>query len=144
MLLLEYYELQFYFWNKFNKLNIINNFIKWFYSLYILIIFSFYINDIFNTTFAVTIFWWIVASIFLFFGIIKDRIKYRTMWLYLLSLVLIKIFISDLWLWIDDAVSRVLALIVIWILLIIISIQYTKRYWNNLKGEFSLDNLWEK
>ena len=128
-------------WNKLNKFTIINNTLNFLISIYLFFIVSNYILDIFEITFAVTIFWWIVSSILLFYGISLDKIKYRTIWLYLLSLVLIKIFGYDIWNWIDDAVTRVIAFIWIWILLIIISTRYTKKYWNNLKWEFSLSNL---
>ena len=132
-----------FWWNKLNKVKIFNNFVNWAYVLYILIIVSYYIDDIFGTTFAVTIFWWIISSILLMFGIIKDKIKYRTLWLYLLSLVLIKICI-DLFIWIDDGVTRILALIGIWTLLIIVSLLYSKRYWNNLLWEFDFSNLFDE
>lgn len=131
-------------WGKFNKVKLINNLLVWSYLFYLIVIISIYILNIFETTFAVTIFWWLVSSIFLLKGIGIDKIKLRTIGLYILLWVLIKIFSYDLWFGLEDWVSRILALIWIGVLLIFISIQYTKKYWNNLKWEFDLDNLNEK
>jgi len=128
-------------WNKFNTEKLLANILKIFISLYILAIISFYIYDIFNTTFAITIFWWLVSSGLLLHWISRDIKKIRTIWLYLLSLVLAKIFLYDLWYGLDDAVTRVVAFMVIWVLLIIISTQYSKKYGNNLLGEFHYKNL---
>lgn len=109
--------------------------------LYILVILSMYVFDIFNTTFAITIFWAIVSGWLLLSWISKDIIKYRTIGLYLLSLILTKIFLFDIWYWLDDAATRVVALIGIGILLIVISTRYTSKYGNNLKWEFELKNI---
>lgn len=131
----------------FNKINrekpfyIILNFAIFFY---LLLITSYYVYDIFNTTFAITFYWWLTAFFMLFYWISKDYIKLRTIWLYIVILTTIKIFFYDIWFWIDDAVSRVLAFIVIWILLIIISLKYSKQYWNNLSWEFRFDNFYKK
>ena len=129
----------------FTRLNTIKNYNPFLYTIYILytlMIVSLFIYDIFEITFAVTIFWWIVASLFLLFGISKNKIKLRTLWLYLLSLVLWKIFIYDIWYWLDDAISRVFALIFIGILMIIISTQYSRKYGNNIAWEFDIKNLY--
>lgn len=127
-------------WNKININKYYNKFINSIFVLYTLAIVSYFVFDIFASTFAITIFWWITASIILFHGINTDKWKLRTIWLYLFTLVLWKIFIYDIW-YLDNAVTRVIALLVIWILLIIISIKYTSKYWNNLKWEFSFTNL---
>lgn len=128
-------------WSKINKENMTNVALKIIFSIYILIIVSHYIYDIFNNTFAITIFWWVIASLMVIFWIQKDKIKYRTSWLYLIWLVSIKIFLYDIWYSIDDAVVRVLALMIIWWLYIAISIIYSKKYGNNLKWEFNLSNI---
>ena len=132
------------FWNKINKLSYLNTFVNLIFAFYLLVITSIYVYDIFNTTFAVTIYWWVSASIMLFYGLAKDIIKLRTIWLYLVSLTALKIFLYDIWYGIDDAVSRVVALIVIWVLFITISTRYTKKYWNNITKEFSPSNLINK
>jgi len=134
------------FWNRINIEKTLNPYINIVFWIYLLIITSSYVYDIFNTTFAVTIYWWISASIMLFYGISKDVIKLRTLWLYLITLTSAKIFLYDIWYGIDNWVSRVIALIVLWILFIIISTRYTKIYWNNLKWEFKFSNFvdWKK
>ena len=132
-----------YLWNKQPIRSYSNTVINSIFVLYTLAIISFFVFDIFATTFAITIFWWIVASLFLFYGINNEKIKMRTTWLYLLSLVLVKIFIFDIW-YLDDAVTRVIALMIIWVLLIMISIQYTSKYWNNLIWEFNFKNFFSK
>ncbi len=129
------------FWNKLNKYKVLDIFINLIFSIYLLFITSYYVYDIFDTTFAVTIYWWLTSSILLFYGIAKDFIKLRTIWLYLISLTALKIFFYDIWYGIDDAISRVVAFIVIWILMIIISTRYTKKYGNNIVWEFSLSNI---
>lgn len=130
-------------WNKFNTSKVYNKFINGIFTVYTLFIISEFVLDIFNTTFAVTIFWAVISSILLFYGISSNKIKLRTIWLYLLTLVLGKIFLFDIW-ELDEAVTRVVALIAIWILLIVISTKYTKKYWNNLSWEFDFDNLIDK
>jgi hypothetical protein len=131
-------------WNKINKQKSLNAFLNIVFSLYLLIITSIYVYDIFSSTFAVTIYWWITSSIILFYWIAKDKIKLRTIWLYLISLTTLKIFLYDIWYGLDDAISRVAALIILWVLFIIISTRYTKKYWNNITKELSFKNLKEK
>ncbi len=131
-------------WNKLNKQKSLNNKLNIIYWIYFIIITSMYIYNIFNSTFAVTIYWWISSSIILFYGISKDKIKLRTIWLYLISLTTLKIFLYDIWYGLDDAISRVAALIILWVLFIIISTQYTKKYWNNILWELSFKNLKNK
>ena len=130
-----------YIWNKFNTLKNLTKILKILLSLYILVIISIYVYDIFQTTFAITIFWWVVSSALLLYWINIEIKKYRTIWLYILTLVLTKIFLYDMWYALDDAVTRVVAFMVIWVLLIFISIQYSKKYGNNLLWEFHYKNL---
>ena len=132
-----------YLWNKINLKTFYNKFINIIFILYSLAIVSYFVYDMFSTTFAITIFWWLIASLFLFYWINVEKMKMRTSGLYLLSLVLWKIFIYDIW-DLDDAVTRVIALMIIWVLLIIISIQYTSKYWNNLIWEFNIKNLFSE
>ena len=129
-----------YVWNKFNTQTFYNKFINSIFVLYTLAIISYFVFDIFTTTFAITIFWWIIASGFLFHWISSEKVKMRTIWLYLFTLVLWKIFIYDIW-YLDNAITRVFALMVLWTLLIIISTKYTAKYWNNLIWEFNIKNL---
>ncbi len=129
------------YWNKFNNISIYNKTLNGITLVYLLIIISTYIYDIFNNTFAITIFWWIISIYLLIRWISSDKIKLRTIWLYLLTLVLLKIFLYDIWYWLDNAVSRVIVFIILWILLIFVSTRYSKKYWNNLVWEFNLNNL---
>lgn len=134
-----------YLWNKLNYSKFWNLFLNIFFWIYLLLITTIYVYDIFDTTFAITIYWWLSSSILLFSWISNDNIKLRTLWLYLIMLTSLKIFIYDIWLWywIDDAMTRVIAFIVIWIMFIIISTRYTKKYWNNISKEFNLNNFVE-
>ena len=128
-------------WKFFDKSKSINISLLITLCLYLLCILSIYVFDIFNTTFAITIFWAIVSGWLLLSGISKNIIKYRTIGLYLLCIVLTKIFLFDIWYWLDNAATRVVALIGIWVLLIVISTRYSSKYWNNLKWEFELKNI---
>ena len=51
-----------------------------------------------------------------------------------------KIIFSDVWS-VEDAVTRVVALMLVGGLMIAISLLYTKKYGGNLKGEWDLKNL---
>ena len=128
-------------WNKYNTKKLLNGVVNIIFGIYFLAITSWYVYDIFDTTFAITIYWWVFASILLFHWLSKDIIKLRTLWLYLIMLTTLKIWWIDIWIGMDDTISRVVALIVIWILLIIISTKYSKKIWNNISKEFSLSNL---
>lgn len=130
-----------FLWHKFDKQKIVNNFIKISFSIYLLIIVSIYIYDIFSSTFAITMFWWVVASILLFNWIQKDIQKFRTVGLYLVILVSIKIFLFDIWYTADNAIIRVFAFMLIWALYIAVSLLYTRKYWNNLKKELNIWNV---
>ncbi|MDD3144966.1 MAG: DUF2339 domain-containing protein [Candidatus Gracilibacteria bacterium] len=129
------------YWNKFNNISIYNKTLNGITLVYLLIIISTYIYDIFNNTFAITIFWGIISIYLLIRGIGSDKIKLRTIGLYLLTLVLSKIFLYDIWYGLDNAVSRVIVFIILGILLIFVSTRYSKKYGNNLIGEFNLNNL---
>ncbi len=130
-----------YYWNKINNNHNLNTPLNISFAIYLLFISSIYVYDIFNSTFAVTIYWWVSAFILLYHWLSKDIIKYRTLWLYIISLTVWKIFLYDIWFWLDSGISRVLALIVLWVLFIIISTKYSQKYWNNLKWELSFDNF---
>lgn len=108
---------------------------------YLFIITSFYIHDIFNNTFAVTIYWWILAFSLLSHGIGKDKIAFRTLGLYLITLMCLKIFFIDIGVAISDTVIKVIAFITVWIMLIVISTMYSRKYGSKLKWEFQLSNL---
>ena len=112
-------------------------------SIYAFIASNIYILDIFENIFwhfSLTIYWWIIASSLLFYGISKDIWKFRTIWLYFIVLTSAKIFLFDVW-QLGDTNSKVIAFMGLWILFITISTFYTKKYWNNIMKELSFDNL---
>jgi len=130
-------------WEKVNKVKSYNKIILILVSLYAFIISNFYILDIFGDLlwhFSLTIYWGLIASILLFIWISKDIIRYRTIWLYFLWLTTAKIFLFDIWFGMDWD-SRFMALWVLWVIFIVISTLYTKRYWNNILWELNVSNL---
>ena len=78
---------------------------------------------------------------FLSYGIQKNIIKLRTLGLYILSLTTIKILAYDIWSGLDDAIMRVIALMLVGGVMIGVSILYSRKYDGDLKGEFDFDNL---
>jgi len=111
------------------------------FVLYLLYITSYYVYDIFVSTFTITIYWWILAWVLLTKWINQDIVKYRTIGLYLLILSVWKIIFFDIWYSLDTAIVRVFALMIVWILMIYISTLYTKKYNWNLKWELSWKNI---
>ncbi len=130
-----------YLYNRLNIVRIQKILLNIVFLLYSLIIVSMYIYNYFQDTFAVTIFWWVISILFIARWISNNKIKYRTLGLYLLTLVILKVFLFDIWYSIEDAISRVIVFIVLWILLIIVSIKYSKKYWDNLIWEFNIKNF---
>lgn len=113
-------------------------------SLYLLLIVSSIIFELTKSTFYITIFWWIVWSAFIISWIKMKKVYFRTIWLYLISLISLKIVLFDIWVIWDWIIATVI-FISLWIILIATSIIYTKYIWNNIWDEFSLKNLfWEK
>ena len=110
-------------------------------ALYLLIITTLYVQYIFETPFAVTLYWGILSFTTLSYGISKNILPLRTIGLYLITLTAGKIFLYDIWMSVDNVISRVVALMVVGILMIVLSSMYTKRYGNNLNSEFSPTNL---
>lgn len=111
---------------------------------YVFILSSLYIYQIFGVTFMVTLYWGILAFGILWYGIAKDILAVRTIGLYLITLTATKVFLYDIWMSVDDTVSRVIALIVVWILMIVLSTMYSKKFGNNLNSEFKISNLFPK
>ena len=130
-------------WNKFNKNKNYNKTLLIIIAIYSFIISNLYVLDLFENIFGyytLTIYWGLIASALLIYWIQKDIIKYRTIWLYFLTLTSLKIFLYDVWqIW--DTNSRVIVFAVLWVIFIVISTFYSKRFWDNMKWEFSLDNL---
>ncbi len=133
----------YFIWNKFNlekKYNKIILIIVWIYSF---IISNLFILDLFEKIFGfytLTIYWGLIASALLLYGIQKNIIKYRTLWLYFLTLTSAKIFLYDIWqIW--NTNSRIAVFAILWVIFIILSTLYTKKYWDNMKWEFSFKNI---
>ncbi len=115
------------------------------FSLYLFIITSQYVFFLFNENeFVLTIYWGVISFVFLNIGIQKDIIRLRTIGLYILSLTTIKILLYDIWSGLDDAIVRVIALMIVGGIMIAVSTIYSKKYGGNLKGEFDLENLKNK
>lgn len=135
-------------WNKFslekwyNKILVV---IVWIYAFLISNVFIYNIFENLLGHLSLTLYWGLIASVLLTYWIQKDVIKKRTIWLYFLILTSIKIFFFDVWqLWNTNEI--VFAFMVLWVIFIIISTMYTKKYWDNLLWELSFSNLgyWDK
>ncbi len=133
-------------WNKLNTNKKEKDIINIITFVYIFIVSNIYVYDIFENllkTFSLTIYWWFIASILLIYGINNNLIKFRTIWLYFLTLTSAKIFLYDVWLVWGNA--RIFTFWVLWVIFIVISTLYSKRYWDNLIWEFSFNNIsWKK
>lgn len=112
-----------------------------FLLLYLFIVTTFYVYHIFPNTFAVTLYWGILAFLLISRGISKDIIALRTIGLYLVSLVCFKILFVDITTWISDNIIKVFAFIAVWVMFIIIWTMYSRKYGNKLKWEFDLSNI---
>jgi len=132
-----------FIWNNLNKNLAISSILRKIMWVYVFIITSMYFYDIFENTlwyFSLTLYWGLIASTLFIYWVQKDLIKFRTIWLYFLTLTSAKIFLYDVWeIW--DTNSRVLTFAVLWVIFIVISILYTRKYWDNLSWEFNLKNL---
>jgi hypothetical protein len=130
-------------WNKTSgKERIFTHLLNTLVAVYLLIIGSMYIHTIVPNTFAITIFRWIVSVILLVLWIFNNKLTQRTLWLYVLLLVLLKIFCFDLRYGLDNALSRVIVFILLGSLLIFVSTRYSKKYGDNLTGEINIENLY--
>jgi hypothetical protein len=94
-----------------------------------------------KNVFVITIYWGIIALALLSFGIQNDRIKYRTIGLYILAITVLKILLYDIWSGLDDAILRVIALVLVGAVMILVSTLYSRKYGNRLSGEFDPKNL---
>jgi hypothetical protein len=112
------------------------------YALYLLIITTAFIYDIFgDNAFVITVYWALLAFLLTGIGIEKNLRFLRTLGLYLLCLTVGKILIIDIWTGLDNAITRVIALIFTGILMIVLSVLYTRKYGQNLRGELDFANL---
>lgn len=106
-------------------------------AVYLFIITSQYVYDSFSTTFAVTIWWAVISTVLLLAGIHREQKILRTIGLYIGTLTLAKILLYDIWTGIDSGIVRVIALMVTGALMMWISSLYSKRFADNMRGEFS-------
>lgn len=111
----------------------------WFLYFFISTTLIIHINS--SNTFFITIYWGILALIMFFYGIKKDILKYRTLWLYIIMLTLSKVFFYDLWYGLNEVRSRVVAFMILWVIMIYISMLYTKKINKPLKQELDFENL---
>ncbi len=110
--------------------------------IYAVIISTQYLYLLFDkNVFVITIYWGIISLILLSFGIQRDRIKYRTIGLYILVLTVAKILLYDIWSGLDDAIFRVFALMLVGAVMIAVSTLYSRKYGSQLSGEFDPKNL---
>lgn len=98
------------------------------FMAYIFVLSSSYVYHIFDVTFAITLYWGILSFVLLGYGISRDILYLRTIGLYLITLTAGKVFLYDIWMSVDDTISRVVALIVVGILMIVLSTMYTRKY----------------
>jgi hypothetical protein len=111
---------------------------KWLYIVvgaYLFIISSIYLYHITNDYFSLTIYWWILALIWVHLWIVKSSVYTRWIGLYLLILTLLKIVFYDVWNSIDNAIIRIIAFIFVGWIMIYISVLYSKNKLS-LKDDF--------
>lgn len=101
------------------------------------------ILEITQTIHSLTIFWWIIWSFLIILWIKKQKVFFRTIWIYLITIIFWKIILLDIWL-IWDAFIGMIIFIILWIVLIWTSLFYTKYIWNDISKEFSLENIFWK
>lgn len=130
-----------YIYNYIKKWTLWNRSLFTLFAMYLIALSTLYVSHIFDITFAITIYWGILSFALLSYGISKDILYMRTIWLYIITITAGKIFFYDIWVWVDNVISRVVALMLVGILMIVISTMYTRRYGNTLNDEFSLSNL---
>ncbi|MCD5374967.1 DUF2339 domain-containing protein [Candidatus Gracilibacteria bacterium] len=108
---------------------------------YLFILSTLYIHHIFAVTFAVTFYWGMLSFGLLAHGIKHNTVQFRTLGLYLLTLMVLKIFLYDIWQSeVADGVGFIVFMIT-GILMIVLSTMYTKKFGNTLGKDFSLANL---
>ena len=114
------------------------------WSLFFFIITTIFVYDLINSIYIISLYWWLLSFTILNKWISWNIIKFRTIWLYILSLTIAKIALYDIWQWFSDNTMRAWALMAIWILMLLISWMYSKKYGWNFKWEMSFNNLFEK
>ena len=111
------------------------------FVLYLFISTSYFAYDWFNSIFVVTIYWGLIAGILIFIGILKNKRIYRTLGLYFLVLTIFKILSYDIWTNLEDSISKIIALLFVWSIMITLNLLYSKKYWKDIKKEFGFTTL---
>ena len=112
-----------------------------FASVLTIIITSLYVNDITQTVFAVTIYLTLLSAGLILRWIGQNKTYFRTAWLYIGVVVLMKILFYDLWFGLDNAIIRVVALMISGGVMIALSQLYGKSVSRGWTEEFSLENF---
>jgi hypothetical protein len=97
-----------------------------FYAIYFFIITSIYLYDINNDGLWLTIYWGLLLLVSLWIWLVKDIKFFRTIWLFILILTLIKITFYDIWNTFDNPIFRVIGLMGVWGVMVYISTLYSK------------------
>ncbi len=123
---------------KINTFNSIFTFFSYIFSIYLFVITSIYLYDATDNYFILTIYWWVLSLLFVYFGLSRNKKAYRTIWLYILIITLLKIIFYDISNWIDDWIIRIVAFMFVgWIIIFISSIY--KSMWFKIKEDLNFN-----
>jgi len=113
-------------------------------ALYLFVITTMYVSLFFpGNIFVITLYWGFLTLLLTGRGIQKNILPLRTAGLYILGLTVIKILLYDVWVGLDDAVLRIVALMAIGVLMIVLSLLYSKKYQGDFRKELSWENFRE-
>jgi hypothetical protein len=100
--------------------------IYWISLIYFISITSLYLYNFTSDAFSLTIYWGVLALVWVHLWIVKTNHYMRWVWLYLLVLTLLKIVFYDVWNATNSDVLRIIAFICVWAIMIYMSILYSK------------------
>jgi hypothetical protein len=115
--------------------NSLTKFVAGVFWVYLLTITSIYLYNFTDNAFSLTIYWGVLSLLWVHIWIAKKNIYLRWVALYLLVLTLLKISLYDIWGWNVDSILRIVALVIVWIIMIYMSILYSKNKLS-LKDDF--------
>lgn len=113
-------------------------------SIYMFVITSVYLYELTDNYFVLTIYWWILSLIFVHIWLFNENKAFRTIWIYVLIITLIKIIFYDIWNGIDNWIVRVIAFMLVWWIMIYISSIY-KSMWFKIKDDLNFtfnEKIW--
>lgn len=113
------------------------------YYIFMFILLSIIVHKITSSIFSFAALWWIIWSLLIIIGVSKKKAMFRTIWLYLISLVFVNIIYIALFNS-GDAITWTIILIILWLLFVWVSIFYTKYIWTDISKDFSLENIYSK